>query len=1403
MSARSTTSCPAPACAALVERRADRHRARARRARVRALELRSVQQGVRASRAASSATGRRRRRSPRPIYKQSFDLETGECLDDPDCPLATYPVRVVDGRVQVGVPYPVDALMARRRPREPLWRHSPAPLRRRSPSERLPVLSVAALARRAADPDRGRALRAHARRTRDVPASGASTTASSSRSSAPTRRSAVRVRGRPRRVHRLQGLRHRLPQPERARRRRGLAHGRPAARRHARTLRRSRPSPPLPPLRRAGLHARLPGAAPTKRIPSPASSSTSTTSASVASTARSCARTTRRSTTRRAASCASATCAATASRTARRRPACRRARTRRSRFASSTAAAIVEASEARQFLARRADARAHAADDAATRRSSALPRNMLPADFYATSPEHSHPPLVVMLTLTQLSVGAFVVGAGRSSELRGGPAGSPLVADGCSRSRSPSLALGGERVSPGAAAARVARGPRPSHLVAEPRSARLRPVRAARRRLRARSRLPCCRRCPARAPSSSAARRSCDRGAALRGRRRRLLLGDGLRRDAARAVVGAAHRRQVLRHHGRCSAAPRCWPWPRAPARSTPSRAGVARSWLVLAAAARQARLRGARSRRTRTTSAVGARSAWPSSCSAICARATVLRFALLGSRAASSCRSLDLRRSTRRLRRSRRAALAMLVAAPRGELAERYLFFRPRPRRACPAGSDDRTLLRRSDASAGPARRRDGPLHPRALARARAVRPRPRARAPRADQTTDDGVRLLLDGLRPRRSCSRTARPSGSTPTADYPVNLGMACPKGWEALTPLRGPGRATTPLVATERPPRRRRPGRTPRSRWSTASRPSRQKHGPASVAWLGTGQMPTEELALPRRARQVRHGHGPRRRQHAPVHGHRRGRLQAVVRLRRAAVHLRRLRGVRRHRARRLEPVHRASDHVGAHLQEPAPARDHRHRPAQDRDGDGGDAALRRQAEVRSRRSSTALAHVLIDKGWIDRDVHRRAHQRLRRVRARTWRRSRSSGPPSDRASPPREIDALARLIHEGKRVSFWWTMGVNQSHEGVRTAQAIIDLALDDRQHRAARHRRELDHRAVQRDGLAALQQHDQPARRARLHERRRPRRGRAHPRHRRRAASRASRASPTTRSSRGSSRARSAALWVVATNPAHSWINQARLRTTCSATRLPRRAGHVPRHRDGASSRDIVLPAAGWGEKEGTFINSERRIGVVKRVCRAPGQALADFHIFQLRRRGLGMRRAVPRWSSPGGGVSDPEAAEPRAARATSPASTTTWPSIARGGIQWPLPGRRDDRRPSGASSTTVVFFTPDGKARSSSTSRGRCPSRRAPTTRSCLLTGRGSSSQWHTQTRTKRSAVLAAARADRALRRDLRADASALGIEPNEIVRVSSQRGSVQARAFVTHSVQAGSGLHARCTTT
>lgn len=84
-------------------------------------------------------------------------------------------------------------------------------------------------------------------------------------------------------------------------------------------------------------------------------------------------------------------------------------------------------------------------------------------------------------------------------------------------------------------------------------------------------------------------------------------------------------------------------------------------------------------------------------------------------------------------------------------------------------------------------------------------------------------------------------------SPAADYPVNLGIACPKGWKALTPLAAPDRATTPFI--------RRQGRLVPTDWECASNEFCKRfktilaeHGPESVAWLGTGQITTEELAL---------------------------------------------------------------------------------------------------------------------------------------------------------------------------------------------------------------------------------------------------------------------------------------------------------------------------------------------------------------------------------------------------------------------------------------------------------------------------------------------------------------------------------------------------------------------------
>src|SRR3954468_23141535 len=68
-----------------------------------------------------------------PVYKQNFDLRTGRCLDDPSVQLRTYPVKVEDKRVKVGVlrgtavpSSPPPANVATASPSQPATREPPA-----------------------------------------------------------------------------------------------------------------------------------------------------------------------------------------------------------------------------------------------------------------------------------------------------------------------------------------------------------------------------------------------------------------------------------------------------------------------------------------------------------------------------------------------------------------------------------------------------------------------------------------------------------------------------------------------------------------------------------------------------------------------------------------------------------------------------------------------------------------------------------------------------------------------------------------------------------------------------------------------------------------------------------------------------------------------------------------------------------------------------------------------------------------------------------------------------------------------------------------------------------------------------------------------------------------------------
>jgi assimilatory nitrate reductase catalytic subunit len=432
---------------------------------------------------------------------------------------------------------------------------------------------------------------------------------------------------------------------------------------------------------------------------------------------------------------------------------------------------------------------------------------------------------------------------------------------------------------------------------------------------------------------------------------------------------------------------------------------------------------------------------------------------------------------------------------------------------------------------------------------------------------------------------------------------------------------------------------------------------------------------------------------------------------------------------------------------------------------------------------------AVARFLIDQGAIDRDYlrdHTSGFEEFERAIAdfSLDRAAAATGLPRER------IEELGRLIIDNERVSFWWTMGVNQSHEGVRTAQALIALALMTKN--------------IGRPGTGANSITGQcNAMGSRLF-------------------------SNTTNLLGGrdftsaSDRAEVAGLlgfhpdrvpsvpslaydqiiesvlagkikglWILATNPAHSWINQSHLRDVLS--RLDCLVVQDMYHdTETAQLADIVLPAAGWGEKEGTFINSERRIGLAHRVCRAPGQALADFHIFRLVAEAWGVGDLFREWQSPEAVFQILKRLS--RGRPCDITGITDYGMLDRhGGVQWPLPEGAPPPEVERRLFADGRYFTSDGRAKFFFSEPRPLPEPTSDRFPLLLLSGRGSSSQWHTQTRTKRSAVLRRLSANEAYVEISPVDARSLGIEPDERVNVSSQRGAMVARAFVTNTVKPG----------
>jgi assimilatory nitrate reductase catalytic subunit len=248
-------------------------------------------------------------------------------------------------------------------------------------------------------------------------------------------------------------------------------------------------------------------------------------------------------------------------------------------------------------------------------------------------------------------------------------------------------------------------------------------------------------------------------------------------------------------------------------------------------------------------------------------------------------------------------------------------------------------------------------------------------------------------------------------------------------------------------------------------------------------------------------------------------------------------------------------------------------------------------------------------------------------------------------------------------------------------------------------------------------------------------------------------------------------------LWIIATNPLVSFPNQHVLRQGLSNLDfLVVQDGYHPTPT--TELAHLVLPAAIWGEKEGVYTNSERRVSKVNKAVDPPGEARPDFDIFlaiadRLRCRG----ELFPGWAGPRDAFEEWR----RVSRGRlCDYSGISYDLLAEyGAVQWPLP---EGAIPTPASRlySDGVFQTPDGRARLICANWEPFPEQPNRDFPLVLNTGR-TVEHWHTRTKTGTVPILEQLSPAAWLEMNPR-DARGLGLRSHDRVDVVSRRGRVRA---------------------
>lgn len=606
--------------------------------------------------------------------------------------------------------------------------------------------------------------------------------------------------------------------------------------------------------------------------------------------------------------------------------------------------------------------------------------------------------------------------------------------------------------------------------------------------------------------------------------------------------------------------------------------------------------------------------------------------------------------------------------------------------------------------------------------------------------------------------------------PTPHYPVNKGFSCIKGLNL-------DKQCTKFNGSKKPLLKMKDGERKAIEWKEAfdlfaskMTAIQEKYGKESVAYISTGQLPTEEMALL--------GHVGR--SYMGINGDGNTRLcmaSAVVAYKQSFGF-----DAPPYTLKDLE----LSDTIFFIGANPVIA----HPIAWGRVRKNKDAKI---ITIDPRKSETAmnsdmwidiktkgdlalfytLANVLIEKGWIDQDYINNYTEGFEDFKAHVKKYTLEDVEERTGISKMRVLE-LAKIIHEGKRVSFWWTMGVNQSYEAVRTAQAIINLALITGN--------------MGREGTGANSLTGQcNAMGSRMFSNTTALYGGGEYNNKERRKVVADilgmdenmlPSKPTLdyeQIIKGINKGEIKGLWVICTNPRHSFSNNEEFKKAMKNLDFFV-VQDIYEDTDSSKECDLYLPSVPAIKKEGFLINTERRLSAMVPVLEKEEDELSDYEIFLGIGEALGMGSLLDKWRTP-----EDAFKLLRECSKGMPCDITgvTYERLRDSkGIQWPCREGEELESDERRLFEDGKYYTPSGKAKfifEDVTENPNATNEEFPFN---LNTGRGTVGQWHTHTRTREIQAVTNIVSQKAYVDINRKDAEKLDIKENDEVLIHSSNG-------------------------